>query len=428
MTIQTDRSSNLDVLLSMAWLRSMEHCVFGTDKEETYDEWVSYGPALREESSRDAIGQLATVKAAVFVSSETTLYTVPRTYRDTDPDVDLVHDEETHGWAELRGWEDRIVAWGEQYGEPFLRQLHVVQHLQELVGSTAVATSEEKLVNEITRTTPATDPAWLKRRFTSLDEALPLNLPIADAIRAPIEQVLPPGRLALFRAHNHQRSLLSLWGQRRLGEVSDAVDDGDAAAWLDPHASRLLRQWLLPLTRAEHYANPSFVVPTPAFPTVLEVAGLYVTKALPHLDLYPVDLLLAWREHLDESLQAFRARVAEHRSAMTGIGWKDEDERMVVDIARSLDVEYLELQKQARSSALWPVTKERLPAISGTATTLALSFAAGTKDPIIGLQALLGAGLAQGMVTAFTSLRRVRATNRHPMYWRHALTEAEQSV
>lgn len=233
---------------------------------------------------------------------------------------------------------------------------------------------------------------------------------VNDWLAAPLDALLAPEQITSFPA-----PVNSSWSVADLLALAELAAAPPGSALLDERSSEILESamshgW----GRAPENEVADELV-------ALSVAPAYALRILPGLANYPAELVLEWRDTLNESLDAFRKRIADFAAASQPIESPTEARRQLEIIGAHLDRDFAELQREAQATRLWRATQDQVPTMAGRAATVGVAFGAGFGRPAIGLIALLSASIAQGVTMAFDLAKRRGAMQAHPMHWRYVL-------
>jgi len=153
---------------------------------------------------------------------------------------------------------------------------------------------------------------------------------------------------------------------------------------------------------------------------VVGLAAIYALAVLPGIADYPSDLVLAWRDELADSLNAFRSRIRELLVESSFLEGDREPAAYLMMIGPQLDRDYHELKREARKASLWQTTKERAPASAGIGAGIGLELAI-AGHPLLAASALLQGTISQGIVNLAESVRRRADLRKHPLYWNYRI-------
>lgn len=144
-------------------------------------------------------------------------------------------------------------------------------------------------------------------------------------------------------------------------------------------------------------------------------AHFCVLRLVPHIVQYPVEEILEGREKHAGSLNAFHDRITELATASIEVATLAEATDIIGDVARELDRDYRQLQRELKGSRFLQVARERVPVIAGTSIVVAGSAA--LADPMVA--ALVAGANTIGQVVTITleSIGRRRRLRADPLYW-----------
>lgn len=201
-------------------------------------------------------------------------------------------------------------------------------------------------------------------------------------------------------------SLMTIWFFGTGAKTFAPIVDTDSSKVF----SKLLRQYDRPATQL-----------TPATAALL-VAHMYILRALPGIDQQPLDRVLEWRQLLEPSLDQFQQHIGNYIQAATTIDDRNDTLAYLKSIGPTLDADYINLERQARSAKIWPTTLGQWPALAGAGAGLVYGLASsGSFHPLIDLAAVASTSLTQGLILACTALQKSRSLQTHPLFWRFSI-------